>query len=218
MFYCDPCRIKNKWPEMIGYMFMASRGKCEVCGEIAACHDVHHSALPNDPEPEEEENDMRITSDKPFTSTVAIIKPDAVAAGQVGPILTEIEKDFLIADMVLATWDRPTAERFYAEHKGKEFFPELIKFMTSGPLVFCVLVAADAITAWRKRMGATDPKGAAEGTIRAMFASKDGVIMHNVVHGSDDTKAAEREVKLIRDTISMHFGFGARKIISDQVL
>lgn len=216
MFYCDPCRIKNEWPEMIGFLFMASRGKCEMCGKHAACHDVPSSHLSN---PEHEEtNDMRITSDKPFTSTIAIIKPDAVAAGKVGAILTEIEKDFLIADMVMSRWDRPTAERFYAEHKGKDFFPELIEFMTSGPLVFCVLVADDAIAMWRKRMGATDPMKAAQGTVREMFAAKDGVVMHNAVHGSDNLASVEREVKLIRDTISMHFGFGARKIISDQEL
>jgi nucleoside-diphosphate kinase len=123
--------------------------------------------------------------------TFSIIKPDAVRTGKTGPILAMInEAGFEISalKMVLMTTDQ--AESFYAVHKGKSFFGELIEFMTSGPVFVMVLKHENAVDEFRKLIGATDPAKAEPGTIRKMFAVS---VQMNAVHGSDSDENAERE-------------------------
>jgi nucleoside-diphosphate kinase len=124
--------------------------------------------------------------------TFSIIKPDAVAKNVIGQILTRFESAGLriIASKMLSL-SREEAEGFYAEHKGRPFFPALIEFMTSGPVVVQVLEGSDAIAQNRALMGATNPQQAEAGTIRADFAES---IDANAVHGSDSPASAEREI------------------------
>ena len=127
------------------------------------------------------------------TKTLSIIKPDAVRKNHIGAIVDRFEKAGLtIAASKMVQLDRATAEGFYAEHQGKGFFDGLIDFMTSGPVVIMVLSGDDAISLNRTLMGATDPKKAEEGTIRADFGESidDG----NAVHGSDSEASANREI------------------------
>lgn len=124
--------------------------------------------------------------------TLSIIKPDAVAKNVVGEIYSRFEKNSLrivAAKMLLLSRDQ--AEGFYAEHKGRPFFPALIEFMTSGPVVVQVLEGEGAVGKNRELMGATNPKEAAAGTIRADFAES---IDANAVHGSDSENSASREI------------------------
>lgn len=124
--------------------------------------------------------------------TLSIIKPDAVAANVIGEILTRFEKaDLKIVAAKMVQLSREQAEGFYAEHKERPFFGALVEFMTSGPVVVQVLEGDNAIALNRELMGATNPKEAAAGTIRADFASS---IDANAVHGSDSPASAEREV------------------------
>lgn len=124
--------------------------------------------------------------------TLSIIKPDAVAKGVIGKIIDRFESNGLrIAAMKKIQLTDKTAGEFYAEHKERSFFGELVGFMTSGPVVVMVLEGEDAIMKNRDLMGATDPKKAAAGTIRADFAES---IDANAVHGSDSETAAAREV------------------------
>ncbi len=123
--------------------------------------------------------------------TFAMIKPDAVKARHIGEILQAIELDGLrIRAMDMVRLSRAQATGFYAVHQEKPFFPELLDYMTSGPVVMLVLEGDDAILRWRRMMGATDPKKAAEGTLRALFGTD---VTANAVHGSDarDTAATE---------------------------
>ena len=124
--------------------------------------------------------------------TFAIIKPDAVAAGQSGEILALIQKaGFRIAGMKMKRLSQIEAEGFYAVHKERSFYPSLVKFMTEGPVVVLVLEAPDAIKKWRETMGATNPANAAEGTIRRRFAQS---IERNCAHGSDAPETAAVEI------------------------
>lgn len=124
--------------------------------------------------------------------TFAIIKPDAVAAGQAGEILAHIQKaGFKVAGMKMKRLSQIEAENFYGVHKERPFFGSLVKFMTEGPVVVLVLEAADAIKKWRDTMGATNPANAAEGTIRKKFATS---IERNCVHGSDAPETAAVEI------------------------
>lgn len=124
--------------------------------------------------------------------TFAIIKPDAVAAGQSGEILAIIQKaGFRILGMKMRRLSQLEAEGFYAVHKERPFFTSLVKFMTEGPVVVMVLEAPDAIKKWRDTMGATNPANAAEGTIRKRFAQS---IERNCVHGSDAPETAAVEI------------------------
>lgn len=158
---------------------------------------------------------MHIQSEKPMTSTVALVKPDAISAGHLGEILARAESKLIIADLTVGRWSRAAAESFYAEHRQQDFFPELIAFMTSGRLAFCTLVGPDAVETWREMMGSTNSAKAAEGTIRAMFGNKDGLIMVNCVHGSDSAASVLREAKIIRDHVAMGFGHEAMRIVSE---
>ena len=124
--------------------------------------------------------------------TFAIIKPDAVAAGQSGEIIAMIQKaGFRIVGMKMKRLSQIEAEGFYAVHKERPFYPSLVKFMTEGPVVVMVLEAPDAIKKWRETMGATNPANAAEGTIRKRFAQS---IERNCVHGSDAPETAAVEI------------------------
>ena len=124
--------------------------------------------------------------------TFAIIKPDAVAAGQTGEILAIVQKaGFQIVGLKMKRLSQTEAEGFYAVHKERPFYGSLVKFMTEGPVVVMVLEAADAIKKWRDTMGATNPANAAEGTIRQRFAAS---IERNCVHGSDAPETAAVEI------------------------
>ena len=124
--------------------------------------------------------------------TFAIIKPDAVAAGQAGEILAAIQKaGFKIIGMKMKRLSQLEAEGFYAVHRERPFYGSLVKFMTEGPVVVLVLEAEGAIKKWRDTMGATNPANAAEGTIRKRFAQS---IERNCVHGSDAPETAAVEI------------------------
>ena len=124
--------------------------------------------------------------------TLSIIKPDAVAKNVIGEIYSRFEKaglSVIAARMVHLSQQQ--AEGFYAEHKERPFFGDLVSFMTSGPVMIQVLEGDDAVIKNRDLMGATNPKEAAAGTIRADFAQS---IDENAVHGSDSTTSAAREI------------------------
>ncbi len=124
--------------------------------------------------------------------TLSIIKPDAVAKNVIGEIYSRFEKAGLrIVAAKMLHLSQEQAEGFYAEHKERGFFPDLVAFMTSGPVVVQVLEGDGAIAMNRQLMGATNPKEAEAGTIRADFADS---IDANAVHGSDSAASAEREV------------------------
>ncbi len=130
--------------------------------------------------------------------TVALIKPDAVKARKAGLILSAMERHYDVKEAHTAQWHTSFAEQFYAEHLGRPFFTALVDFMCSGPLYMIILQGEGVIQLWRQHMGATNPMQADPGSIRGRYASLDGVVMHNVVHGSDSAEAAEREMRLIR--------------------
>ena len=125
--------------------------------------------------------------------TLSIIKPDAVSKGVIGKIVDRFESNGLrIAAIKKIQLDDAKAGGFYAEHKERPFFGDLVSFMTSGPVVVMVLEGEDAIITNRNLMGATNPKEAEKGTIRADFAES---IDANAVHGSDSAESAAREIK-----------------------
>jgi len=124
--------------------------------------------------------------------TLSIIKPDAVAKNVIGEIYSRFEKAGLkIVAAKMLHLDDEKAGGFYAEHKERPFYKDLVAFMTSGPVVVQVLEGENAIAQNRELMGATNPQEAEAGTIRADFASS---IDANAVHGSDSATSAEREV------------------------
>ena len=124
--------------------------------------------------------------------TLSIIKPDAVAKNVIGEIDARFEKAGLkVVAMKMVRLTDETAGGFYAEHKERPFFPALVEFMTSGPVVVQVLEGEEAVAANRDLMGATNPQEAAAGTIRADFAE---TIDANAVHGSDSPESAAREI------------------------
>ena len=124
--------------------------------------------------------------------TLSIIKPDAVAKNVIGQILTRFEQAGLrVVAAKMVQLSQADAEGFYAEHKERPFFKDLVGFMTSGPVVVQVLEGEGTVLKNRELMGATNPKEAAAGTIRADFAES---IDANAVHGSDSTTSAAREV------------------------
>jgi nucleoside-diphosphate kinase len=134
--------------------------------------------------------------------TLSIIKPDAVAKNVIGQILSRFEQAGLkiVAARMLAL-SRWQAEGFYAVHKERPFFRDLVDFMTSGPVVIQVLEGEDAIRRTRDLMGATDPRKAAKGTIRADFAQS---IDANAVHGSDSPQNAVSEIAYFFPTLEIY--------------
>ncbi len=128
----------------------------------------------------------------PIERTLSIIKPDAVAKNNIGEIVARFEKGGLrIAAAKMLHLSKSQAEQFYAVHKERPFFPALVNFMSSGPVLVQVLEGDNAIALNRQIMGATNPKDAAPGTIRADFADS---IDHNAVHGSDASDTATQEI------------------------
>jgi nucleoside-diphosphate kinase len=124
--------------------------------------------------------------------TLAIIKPDAVAAQATGAILSRIEEEgFRILGLRMVHMSRRDAEGFYAVHRERPFFDDLVSFMSSGPAIVIALEAEGAIDKWRTVIGATDPAKAADGTIRKQFATN---IEKNAVHGSDAPETAAVEI------------------------
>jgi nucleoside-diphosphate kinase len=124
--------------------------------------------------------------------TLGIVKPDGVAAGNLGRILAHIEAAGFVIRAARLTWmTRAQAEAFYAVHRGRPFYGELVEFMSSGPCLPLALEKAEAVPAFRALIGATDPAEAAEGTIRRLFAESKG---RNAVHGSDSDANASREI------------------------
>ena len=124
--------------------------------------------------------------------TFSIIKPDATARNLTGAINAMIEKAGLrIVAQKRVKISREQAERFYAVHRARPFFRELVDFMISGPVVVQVLEGDNAVAAYRDLMGATDPAKAAPGTIRKVYAKSIG---ENSVHGSDAADTAEQEI------------------------
>ncbi|MDH5180843.1 MAG: nucleoside-diphosphate kinase [Gammaproteobacteria bacterium] len=124
--------------------------------------------------------------------TISIIKPDAVAKNVIGEIYARFEKAGLrIVAAKMLHLSKEQAEGFYAVHKERPFFGELVEYMTSGPIMVQVLEGEDAIARNREVMGATNPKDAAPGTIRADFAQD---ITENAVHGSDAAETAANEI------------------------
>ena len=135
--------------------------------------------------------------------TLSIIKPDAVAKNVIGQIYARFEAAGLkIIAARMAHLSKQEAEAFYAVHKARPFYKELVAFMISGPIVVSVLEGPDAVAKNRELMGATDPKKAAPGTIRADFAAS---IDANAVHGSDGPDTARTEIA---------FFFPARELFS----
>lgn len=125
--------------------------------------------------------------------TFSIIKPNAVGKNVIGKIIDRFETAGIrIAAIKMAKLDKAKAEGFYAEHKERPFFPSLIAFMTSGPLVLMVLEGEGVVAKNREIMGATNPANAAPGTLRKDFADS---IEANAVHGSDSPASAEREIR-----------------------
>jgi len=124
--------------------------------------------------------------------TFAIIKPDAVEAGNAGAIISKIEGNgFQILAMRKIHMTRAQAEGFYAVHRKRPFFRSLVKFMTSGPSIVMVLERENAIAKWRQVMGSTNPAEAARGTVRKLYGTS---IEHNASHGSDAPETAQTEL------------------------
>jgi nucleoside-diphosphate kinase len=134
--------------------------------------------------------------------TLSIIKPDAVAKNVIGEIYSRFERAGLKIVAAKMTWlARPDAEGFYEVHRSRPFFASLVEFMTSGPVMIQVLEGENAIAKNRDLMGATDPRKAAPGTIRADFAQS---IDANAVHGSDGPETARTEIAYFFPTLEIH--------------
>ena len=135
--------------------------------------------------------------------TFVLLKPDSVARGLIGEILSRIEeKGLKIVALKLVKMDENLADKLYSIHRGKKFYGELIKYATSGPVVAMVLEGVNAVRLMRKIVGATDPVEAEMGSIRGDYGTD---ITFNLIHASDSLETAEREMK---------FFFGPRQLIS----
>lgn len=126
--------------------------------------------------------------------TLVLVKPDGVSRGLVGEVISRIErKGLTLAALELRNVERSVAEQHYAEHATKPFFESLLEFITSGPVAAMVVEGENAIAAFRQLAGATNPVQAANGSIRGDFALE---VQYNIVHGSDSTESAKREIDL----------------------
>jgi nucleoside-diphosphate kinase len=135
---------------------------------------------------------MAPTSTQTLEQTLSIIKPDAVGQNQIGNIIEYFERDGLsIVAAKMAHLTKDQAKAFYAVHKERPFYQELVDFMTSGPVLIMILEGDNAIAKNRQIMGATDPSKADPGTIRADFATS---IERNAIHGSDSASTAKTEI------------------------
>ncbi len=125
--------------------------------------------------------------------TLTIIKPDAFGAGKAGKIIAHLEgQGFKVLAARVLHMSQAEAGEFYAVHKGRPFYGELVEFMTSGPCMPMVLEKSDAVAALRTAIGATDPAEAAEGTVRKLYAESKG---KNAIHASDSDDNASREAR-----------------------
>lgn len=138
----------------------------------------------------------------PAERTLSIIKPDAVAKNVIGQVVSRFEGAGLkVIAMRMMQLSRADAEAFYAVHKARPFFKDLVNFMVSGPILVQVLEGENAIARNRELMGATDPKKADKGTIRADFADS---IDANAVHGSDSAETARAEIAFFFPEMNVH--------------
>lgn len=127
-------------------------------------------------------------------NTLLIIKPEMVERGLIGEIITMIQRNrFRIKRMQMLLFDRPKAERFYAVHKERDFYPGLVDYITSGPLVALELEGDNAVERLRDLIGNTDPSAAAPGTIRYIYGTS---IQRNAVHASDSPESAKKELAI----------------------
>jgi nucleoside-diphosphate kinase len=134
--------------------------------------------------------------------TFSIIKPDAVATGKTGKILSLLEDNgFRIVALRKVKLSQAQAEGFYAVHKERPFYGSLVKFMTEGPVVVMALEREDAVKKLREVMGATNPANAAEGTVRKLYAES---IERNSIHGSDAPETAAEELKYFFTEIELN--------------
>lgn len=134
--------------------------------------------------------------------TLSIIKPDGVAQGLIGEVISRFEKSGLkIRAMKMVRLQKAQAQAFYAVHREKPFYDSLTEFMSSGPIVVLILEGADAISRNRELMGATNYRQAAPGTIRADFAT---TIEQNIVHGSDSPETARTEIAFFFNELEKH--------------
>jgi nucleoside-diphosphate kinase len=133
--------------------------------------------------------------------TFSIIKPDAVASGKAGKILSLLEENgFRVAALRMTKLSQAQAEGFYAVHRERPFFGSLVKFMTEGPVIVMALEREDAVRKLREVMGATNPANAAEGTVRKLYAES---IERNAIHGSDAPETAAEELKYFFTTVEL---------------
>jgi nucleoside-diphosphate kinase len=127
-----------------------------------------------------------------MSRTLAIIKPDATGSGKAGKVLAHLEGEgFRVLGLRLTQLTREQAGEFYAVHRERPFYAELVEFMTSGPCIPIALERDDAVSRLREVIGATDPAEAAEGTIRKLYAESKG---RNAIHASDSDENAAREI------------------------
>ncbi|MBU4444411.1 MAG: nucleoside-diphosphate kinase [Candidatus Marinimicrobia bacterium] len=127
-----------------------------------------------------------------MNKTLAILKPDCTGRNLTGKVIDFIlSNGFCIRAMKIVHLNKVDVEGFYAIHKGKPFFNELINFMTSGPCIPMVLEKNDAVQSFRETIGATDPSKAADNTLRKLYAES---VQRNIVHGSDSDKNAQKEI------------------------
>jgi nucleoside-diphosphate kinase len=134
--------------------------------------------------------------------TFSIIKPDAVASGKAGKILSLLESNgFRIAAIRMTKLSQSQAKGFYAVHRERPFFASLVKFMTEGSVIVMALEREDAVRKLREVMGATNPANAAEGTVRKLYAES---IERNAIHGSDAPETAAEELKYFFTTVELN--------------
>ncbi|WP_338599928.1 nucleoside-diphosphate kinase [Sulfolobus tengchongensis] len=133
--------------------------------------------------------------------TFVMIKPDGVKRGLIGEIISRFEKRGLkIIALKMVKMSRETAERLYEEHKGKNFFEDLINYVTSGPVVCMVIEGDEVVQVVRRMIGNTDPKEAPPGTIRGDYALSKS---ENVIHASDSLEKAQREMSIFFDKLDL---------------
>src|SRR5271154_2231947 len=134
--------------------------------------------------------------------TFSIIKPDAVASGKAGKILSLLEGNgFRVVALRMAKLSQSQAEGFYAVHKERPFYASLVKFMTEGPVILMALEREDAVKKLREVMGATNPANAAEGTVRKLYAES---IERNAIHGSDAPETAAAELAFFFNSVELN--------------
>lgn len=136
---------------------------------------------------------LQAQQSQPIQQTLSMIKPDAVNKHHIGEIIAKLEANGLrVAALKMIKLTPAQARAFYAEHEDRPFYPALVAYMTSGPIVVQVLEGVNAVEKYRTIMGATDPSKASSGTIRAEFGTD---IERNAVHGSDSATSAQREIR-----------------------